>query len=206
MRGWPAGNPKNIETHDCMFKIWEGLRSKADKDNDGQVNTTSYYYTTNSSRDEYRLLPKGGNFSIKILLNILGCHTLPPLLNLGGKSYMPQHGGKAAKRLKTTALEQYNSTQETWKLSKRGKLHWLAIPPIDGAEPRRCVTWHSGFCFVRIWHPMCTLLKTLKYIIIKMFKYVKYKYIYYFAIPSMILVMFNHKYIRCEGVIIGALN
>ena len=48
--------------------------------------------------------------------------------------------------------------------------------------------------------------KTLKYIIIKMFKYVKYKYIYYFAIPSMILVMFNHKYIRCEGVIIGALN
>lgn len=37
LRGWPAGHPKNAETYDIMLKIWEGLRSKADKDNDGQV-------------------------------------------------------------------------------------------------------------------------------------------------------------------------
>lgn len=37
LRGWPAGSEKNTETHEVMFKIWEGLRSKADKDNDGQV-------------------------------------------------------------------------------------------------------------------------------------------------------------------------
>lgn len=37
LRGWPAGNPKNAETHENMLKIWEGLRAKADKDNDGQV-------------------------------------------------------------------------------------------------------------------------------------------------------------------------
>jgi len=37
LRGWPAGSDKNAETHEVMLKIWEGLRSKADKDNDGQV-------------------------------------------------------------------------------------------------------------------------------------------------------------------------
>jgi hypothetical protein len=37
LRGWPAGSDKNTETHEVMLKIWEGLRSKADKDNDGQV-------------------------------------------------------------------------------------------------------------------------------------------------------------------------
>lgn len=37
LRGWPAGSEKNTETHEVMLKIWEGLRSKADKDNDGQV-------------------------------------------------------------------------------------------------------------------------------------------------------------------------
>ncbi|XP_035775841.1 calexcitin-1-like [Anopheles albimanus] len=42
LRGWPAGNPKNVETHDSMFKIWEGLRSKADKDNDGQVSVEEW--------------------------------------------------------------------------------------------------------------------------------------------------------------------
>lgn len=46
LRGWPAGSEKNTETHEVMLKIWEGLRSKADKDNDGQVsrNTLSIYY------------------------------------------------------------------------------------------------------------------------------------------------------------------
>uniref|UniRef100_A0A182JV33 EF-hand domain-containing protein n=1 Tax=Anopheles christyi TaxID=43041 RepID=A0A182JV33_9DIPT len=42
LRGWPASNPKNVETHECMFKIWEGLRSKADKDNDGQVSVDEW--------------------------------------------------------------------------------------------------------------------------------------------------------------------
>lgn len=37
LRGWPAGHAKNKETHEAMLTIWEGLRSKADKDNDGQV-------------------------------------------------------------------------------------------------------------------------------------------------------------------------
>lgn len=37
LRGWGPGSDKYDETHEVMFKIWEGLRSKADKDNDGQV-------------------------------------------------------------------------------------------------------------------------------------------------------------------------
>lgn len=37
LRGWPVGHAKNTETHESMLTIWEGLRSKADKDNDGQV-------------------------------------------------------------------------------------------------------------------------------------------------------------------------
>lgn len=37
LRGWAPGSPKNKETYETMIKIWEGLRSKADKDNDGQV-------------------------------------------------------------------------------------------------------------------------------------------------------------------------
>lgn len=43
MRGWPAGHPKNAETYDIMLKIWEGLRSKADKDNDGQVSKEIFF-------------------------------------------------------------------------------------------------------------------------------------------------------------------
>lgn len=43
MRGWPAGHPKNAETYDIMLKIWEGLRSKADKDNDGQVSKDIFF-------------------------------------------------------------------------------------------------------------------------------------------------------------------
>jgi hypothetical protein len=43
LRGWPAGSDKNTETHEVMFKIWEGLRSKADKDNDGQVGCVSLF-------------------------------------------------------------------------------------------------------------------------------------------------------------------
>ncbi|XP_063704803.1 calexcitin-1 [Culicoides brevitarsis] len=42
LRGWPAGHPKNVETYDTMIKIWEGLRSKADKDNDGQVSVEEW--------------------------------------------------------------------------------------------------------------------------------------------------------------------
>lgn len=42
LRGWPAGHAKNKETHETMIKIWEGLRSKADKDNDGQVSVEEW--------------------------------------------------------------------------------------------------------------------------------------------------------------------
>lgn len=37
LRGWAKDTPKNKETYDVMMEIWTGLRSKADKDNDGQV-------------------------------------------------------------------------------------------------------------------------------------------------------------------------
>lgn len=39
LRGWAKDTPKNKEIHTVMLEIWEGLRSKADKDNDGQVGT-----------------------------------------------------------------------------------------------------------------------------------------------------------------------
>lgn len=42
LRGWPEGHAKNKETHDAMFKIWDGLRTKADKDNDGQVSVDEW--------------------------------------------------------------------------------------------------------------------------------------------------------------------
>lgn len=42
LRGWPVGNSRNTETHESMFKIWEGLRAKADKDNDGQVSVEEW--------------------------------------------------------------------------------------------------------------------------------------------------------------------
>lgn len=44
LRGWLPGSEKNAETHEVMIKIWEGLRSKADKDNDGQVWTHAIFY------------------------------------------------------------------------------------------------------------------------------------------------------------------
>jgi len=37
LRGWEKDTPKNKETYNVMMEIWTGLRSKADKDNDGQV-------------------------------------------------------------------------------------------------------------------------------------------------------------------------
>jgi Ca2+-binding EF-hand superfamily protein len=43
LRGWPSGHAKNKETHEAMLNIWEGLRSKADKDNDGQVSVEEWY-------------------------------------------------------------------------------------------------------------------------------------------------------------------
>lgn len=41
LRGWAKDTPKNKETYDVMMEIWTGLRSKADKDNDGQVRLSS---------------------------------------------------------------------------------------------------------------------------------------------------------------------
>ncbi|XP_055381584.1 calexcitin-1 [Condylostylus longicornis] len=42
LRGWGSGHPKNAETHDIMLRIWEGLRSKADRDGDGQVSVDEW--------------------------------------------------------------------------------------------------------------------------------------------------------------------
>lgn len=36
-RGWKAGDAKFKETQDALLKIWEGLQSRADADNDGEV-------------------------------------------------------------------------------------------------------------------------------------------------------------------------
>ncbi|XP_055588268.1 calexcitin-2-like [Uranotaenia lowii] len=54
LRGWPAGNSRNTETHETMLKIWEGLRAKADKDNDGQVSVDEWY----KMWDEYARNPE----------------------------------------------------------------------------------------------------------------------------------------------------
>jgi len=43
LRGWQKDTPKNKETYDLMMEIWTGLRSKADKDNDGQVSLESFH-------------------------------------------------------------------------------------------------------------------------------------------------------------------
>lgn len=62
LRGWPEGHPKNAETYDTMLKIWEGLRAKADKDNDGQVSKVFYYFSflvcvqRTISKDQIRFL------------------------------------------------------------------------------------------------------------------------------------------------------
>ncbi|NP_001291912.1 calexcitin-1 [Bactrocera dorsalis] len=42
LRGWAENTPKNKEIHAVMLEIWEGLRSKADKDNDGQVSVDEW--------------------------------------------------------------------------------------------------------------------------------------------------------------------
>ncbi|XP_064550247.1 calexcitin-2 [Drosophila montana] len=42
LRGWAKDTPKNKETYDVMMEIWTGLRSKADKDNDGQVSVEEW--------------------------------------------------------------------------------------------------------------------------------------------------------------------
>ncbi|XP_037819641.1 calexcitin-1 [Lucilia sericata] len=42
LRGWAKDTPKNKQTHAVMLEIWEGLRSKADKDNDGQVSVEEW--------------------------------------------------------------------------------------------------------------------------------------------------------------------
>lgn len=42
LRGWAKGTPKNTETFNTMMEIWNGLQSKADKDNDGQVSVEEW--------------------------------------------------------------------------------------------------------------------------------------------------------------------
>ncbi|XP_069674945.1 calexcitin-2 isoform X2 [Periplaneta americana] len=36
-RGWKESDPKHTETKDILFKVWDGLRQKADANQDGQV-------------------------------------------------------------------------------------------------------------------------------------------------------------------------
>lgn len=37
MRGWQDGNPKIAATREILLKVWEGLKTRADQDHDGQV-------------------------------------------------------------------------------------------------------------------------------------------------------------------------
>nr|XP_022909475.1 sarcoplasmic calcium-binding proteins I, III, and IV-like [Onthophagus taurus] len=38
LRGWSSGSPQYQKTHTSMMKIWDGLRQRADANNDDQVN------------------------------------------------------------------------------------------------------------------------------------------------------------------------
>lgn len=70
LRGWPAGSDKNTETHEVMLKIWEGLRSKADKDNDGQVSTK--FCRSNENNNRCPVSPVDWNLSsldLKMFMN-----------------------------------------------------------------------------------------------------------------------------------------
>ncbi|KAH0998900.1 hypothetical protein HUJ04_003314 [Dendroctonus ponderosae] len=41
LRGWQQGSPQYQKTFDSMILIWEGLRSRADFNQDGQVSETA---------------------------------------------------------------------------------------------------------------------------------------------------------------------
>lgn len=57
-----------METYDTMIKIWEGLRSKADKDNDGQVSVMNFYILYIKGSDIY-----GCHFIFKMCNLLLSC-------------------------------------------------------------------------------------------------------------------------------------
>lgn len=42
-RGWAADNPKVQSTSDNLLKMWEGLKQRADADQDGQVSREEWY-------------------------------------------------------------------------------------------------------------------------------------------------------------------
>lgn len=39
LRGWSGDSEKVEKTRSCLLKVWDGLQSGADKDQDGQVRT-----------------------------------------------------------------------------------------------------------------------------------------------------------------------
>ncbi|KAB0802083.1 hypothetical protein PPYR_04269 [Photinus pyralis] len=43
LRGWKSGTPEYRKTHDSLIQIWDGLRKKADSNNDGQVSVEEWY-------------------------------------------------------------------------------------------------------------------------------------------------------------------
>ncbi|XP_066589971.1 calexcitin-1 [Prorops nasuta] len=42
-RRWSADNPKVQQTKETLLKVWEGLRSRADQDQDGQISREEWY-------------------------------------------------------------------------------------------------------------------------------------------------------------------
>lgn len=43
LRGWASGTPQHKKMYDSLIQIWEGLRSKADSNKDGQVCIDEWY-------------------------------------------------------------------------------------------------------------------------------------------------------------------
>lgn len=43
LRGWSGDSEKVEKTRSCLLKVWDGLQSGADKDQDGQVRKINQY-------------------------------------------------------------------------------------------------------------------------------------------------------------------
>ncbi|XP_015600697.1 calexcitin-2 [Cephus cinctus] len=42
-RGWGPDNPKSQQAKDTLLKVWDGLRQRADADQDGQISRDEWY-------------------------------------------------------------------------------------------------------------------------------------------------------------------
>ncbi|XP_033217466.1 calexcitin-2 [Belonocnema kinseyi] len=66
-RGWVPGNAKLQQTKDTLFKIWDGLRQRADSDQDGQISRDEWY----SMWEEYAKDPENAPEWQQIYMNFV---------------------------------------------------------------------------------------------------------------------------------------